>query len=155
METHLPNKFLHAHRKSHVTCAMRRDNLTNQRTVHSIYMLLWSFWKTWAKSVVKAFLYNCLIRLCSQTAGIHLQSNNRIYCVSSARSEVQVVYVIYENDIQWLLLYFLWYLVPQFTRKWRFCSLWLIGWKRWFIRKCFMRYSSFAHKFNLNLWMKT
>ncbi len=55
-------------------CAMRRDNLTNQRTdlVHSIYMLLWSFWKAWAKSVIKVFLYNCLTRLCSQTAGILL-----------------------------------------------------------------------------------
>ncbi len=42
-------------------CAMRRDNLTNQRTdlVHSIHMLLWSFWKAWVKSVVKVFLYNC------------------------------------------------------------------------------------------------
>ncbi len=56
-------------------CAMRRDNLTNQRTdlVHSIYMLLWSFWKAWAKSVIKVFLYNCLKRLRSQTAGIHLR----------------------------------------------------------------------------------
>ncbi len=47
-------------------CAMRRDNLTNQRTdlVHSIYMLLWSFWKTWAKSVVKVFLYNYLLHDC-------------------------------------------------------------------------------------------
>ncbi len=43
-------------------CAMRQDNLTNQRTdlVHSIYMLFWSFWNAWAKSVVKVFLYNCL-----------------------------------------------------------------------------------------------
>ncbi len=51
-------------------CVMRWDNLTNQRTdlVQSIYKL-WSFWKAWGKSV---FLYNCLTRLCSQTAGIHL-----------------------------------------------------------------------------------
>ncbi len=35
------------------------------------------------------------------------------------------------------------------------CSLWLIGWKRCFIRICFMQYSSFVHKFNLNIWMKT
>ncbi len=37
-------------------------------------MLLWSFWKAWAKSVVKVFLYNCLTRLCPQTAGIHLRT---------------------------------------------------------------------------------
>ncbi len=41
-------------------CSMRRDNLTNQRTdlIHSIYKLLWSFWKAWGKSVIKVFLYN-------------------------------------------------------------------------------------------------
>ncbi len=33
-------------------CAMKQDNLTNQRTdlVRSIYMLLWSFWKARVKS---------------------------------------------------------------------------------------------------------
>ncbi len=52
METHLLNKFLHAHRKKKWRCAMRWDNLINQQTdlVHSIYMLLWSFWKAWVKS---------------------------------------------------------------------------------------------------------
>ncbi len=56
-------------------CALRWDNLTNQRTdlIHSICMLLWSFWKAWGKSVIKVFLYNCLTRLCSQTAGILLR----------------------------------------------------------------------------------
>ncbi len=34
------------------------------------------------------------------------ESNNRTDCVSSARSEVQVIYIIYEMYyIQWLLLY--------------------------------------------------
>ncbi len=44
-------------------CAVRRDNLTNQWTdlIHSIYMLLWSSWKAWEKSVIKVFLYNCQI----------------------------------------------------------------------------------------------
>ncbi len=85
-------------------CAMRRDNLTNQRTdlVHSIYMLLWSFWKAWRKSVVKVFLYNCLTRQQASSS----ESNNRIYCVSSTHTEVHVNYVIYENSyILWLLLY--------------------------------------------------
>ncbi len=55
------------------------DNPTNQRTdlVHSIYMLLWSFWKVWAKSVGKVFLYNCLTRLCSQTADILLRTQRQ------------------------------------------------------------------------------
>ncbi len=47
METHLLNKFLHE--KIMWLCALRRDNLTNQQTdlIHSIYKLLWSFWKAW------------------------------------------------------------------------------------------------------------
>ncbi len=58
-------------------CAMRWNNLTNQWTdlVHSIYKLLWSFWKAWGKSVIKVFLYNCLTWLCSQTAGFHLRTH--------------------------------------------------------------------------------
>ncbi len=57
-------------------CAMRRDNLTNQQTdlVHSIYKMSWSFWNTWGRSVIKVFLYNCLTRLCSQTAAILLRA---------------------------------------------------------------------------------
>ncbi len=39
--------------------------------------------------------------------------------------------------------------------KWRFCYLWLVGWKQWFIRMCFMRYPSFAHKLNSNIWIET
>ncbi len=47
-------------------------------------------------------LHDCVLKQLASTS----ESNNRIYCVSSARSEVQVIYVIYENDyIQWLLLY--------------------------------------------------
>ncbi len=69
-------------------CAMRRDNLTNQRLtdlVHSIYMLLWSFW---AKSVVKVFLYNCLTRLRSQTSASTSESNNRMCLVCSRWSHL-------------------------------------------------------------------
>ncbi len=54
--------------------------------------------------------YFCIIHLLSwlrsQTAASTSESNDSIYCVSSACSEVQVIYVIYENYyIQWLLLY--------------------------------------------------
>ncbi len=59
-------------------CAMRWDNLTS--SVHSIYMLLWSFWKAWAKSVGKVFLYNCLIRLRFKQLPSTSESNGRIYC---------------------------------------------------------------------------
>ncbi len=54
------------------------------------------FWSFWAKSVIKVFLYNCLKRLCSQTAASTSESNERIYCVSSARSEPQVIYYIWK-----------------------------------------------------------
>ncbi len=76
-------------------CAMRRDNLTNQRTdlVHSIYKLLWSFWKAWGKSVIKVFLYNCLTWLRSQTAASTSERSDSIYCVTSALSEAQIVYI--------------------------------------------------------------
>ncbi len=73
METHLPNKFFHAIRKSNVTALWDEITwLAADDLVHSIYMLLWSFWKAWAKSVVKVFLYNCFTWLRSQTAGILL-----------------------------------------------------------------------------------
>ncbi len=102
METHLPNKCFHVH---HVTVLWDGLTSTNQLDlVHSIYTQLWSSWKAWGKSVVKVFQYNCL---CSQTAASASESNDSIYCVSSARSEVyQVHYIIYENYyIQWLLIY--------------------------------------------------
>ncbi len=45
------------------------------------------------------------------------ERSDSIYCVTSALSEAQVIYIIYENYyIQWILLYSQWYLVPQFTR---------------------------------------
>ncbi len=38
-------------------------------------------------------LHDCVPKQLAFTS----ESNNRIYCVSSARSEVQVIYIIYEN----------------------------------------------------------
>ncbi len=97
METHLQNKFLPcASKKACDFCAKRRDNMTNQRMdlVHSIYMLLWSFWNAWGKSVIKVFLCNCLKRPCSHTAASTSESNDSIYCyVSSSRSEAQVIFL--------------------------------------------------------------
>ncbi len=67
------------------------------------------------------------------------ESNDSIYCVSFAHFEAQVIYRI------WKLLYsvasptFLSGILCQFIRKWRFCSLWLVGWKRCFSCKCFMQ----------------
>ncbi len=68
IETHLP---INSSKKSNVTLCYETDNLTD--LVHSIYVCLWSFWKAWAKSVTKVFLYNGLTRLCSQTEGIQLR----------------------------------------------------------------------------------
>ncbi len=78
---------------------MWRDNVTNQQNdlVHSIYVLLWSFWNAWVKSVVKVFLYNCLTRQRSQTAAS-----------SSEHSTEFIVFCnLYENYCQWRLLVFL------------------------------------------------
>ncbi len=40
-------------------------------------------------------LHDCVLKQLASTS----ESNNRIYCVSSARSEVQVIYVIYMKII--------------------------------------------------------
>ncbi len=108
METHLLNKFLHAHWKSHVILCY--DNLTNQRTdlVHSIYMLFCSFWNAWGKSVIKVFLYNyCFTWLRSQTAASSSESNDCIYCYVCSLKSKRKSFIIYENSyIQWLLLFF-------------------------------------------------
>ncbi len=69
----------------------------------------------------------------------HPPLKDRICCVSSARSQAQVIYHIWKVFINWLFL-----VIFSGIRKWRFSSFWLVGWKRCFIHKCFMRYSSFA-----------
>ncbi len=80
--------------------AMRRDNLTKQRTdlVHSIYKL-WSFWKAWGKSVIKVFLYNYVTRLCSQTAASTSECSDSIYCYVCSLWGANNLYLI------WKLLY--------------------------------------------------
>ncbi len=93
-------------------------------------------------------LHDCVPKQPASTS----ERSDSIYCVTSAHSEVQVICHI------WKILYSVAstiFLVIFSTKKWRFCSLWLVAWKRCFIRICFMRYSSFAHKLNLNLWMET
>ncbi len=50
--------------------------------------------------------YFCIIVLHDCVPKHASERSDSIYCVSSSRSEVQVIYVIYENYyIQWLLLY--------------------------------------------------
>ncbi len=104
-------------------------------------MLFWSFWNAWAKSVIKVFLYNCLTRPRSQPAAFTSESNDSIYCVSSAHSEAQVIFHI------WKLLYSVAYpyLVPVYQEVTILFSL-----TRWMetvlVRKCFMRYSNFGWK---------
>ncbi len=97
-------------------CAMGWHNLTNQRTdfvAQYLKCCYGSFWSARAKSVVKVFLYNCLpvwsATTAFPTADIHLQKQDRIYCVFICSLEVQVNYYwlfeIYYN--QWPLLLFL------------------------------------------------
>ncbi len=90
METHLPNKSHHALWKSHVTLWYEMGYLDCQWTdlVHSIYKLFWSFWKP-EQSLSSE--YFCIIVLHEQ-----MQSNDSIYCVSSARSETQEIYYIWK-----------------------------------------------------------
>ncbi len=70
-------------------CAMRRDNLSNQRTdlVHSIYKLFGSFWKAWESLSSK---YVCIIVIKHDC--VHKQQHPP----PKARSDAQVIY-IYEH----------------------------------------------------------
>ncbi len=82
METHLRNKFHHAHWKVMWLCGMSWNNLTSSGPISFTpsEMLFWSFWNAWGKSF-KVFLYNyCLTWLRSQTAETS-KSNDCIYCV--------------------------------------------------------------------------
>ncbi len=82
-------------------CVMRRDSLTNQRTdlVHSIYKLLWSFWKT--KYFCIIVLHDCVLN--QQHPPPKAVTAFIVLCMLS---EAQVIYILYEYDyIQWLLLY--------------------------------------------------
>ncbi len=78
---------------------LQLEKTTVADLVHSIYKLLWSFWNAWGKSVISV-KYFCIITVLHDCVpkqqASSSESNNRIYCVSSARSEVQVIYVIYE-----------------------------------------------------------
>ncbi len=53
--------------------------------------------------------YFCIIVLhddVPKQQAIHMSRSDRIYCVTSALSEAQIIYIIYENYyIQWLFLY--------------------------------------------------
>ncbi len=106
------------------------------------------------QSLSSKYFCNCLTRLCSQTAASASESNDRIYCVSSARSEAQAIYENYY--IQWLLLLFLVIYSASLSGSDDFVLFdSLDGKETVLICKCFMRYSNFAHKLNSQLWMET
>ncbi len=115
-------------------CAMGRHNLTNQQTDLILQHLKCCYIHSemFEQSLSSKFFsiiasQKCLTWLRSQTAASTSESNDRLHCVSSARSEAQILYYI------WKLLYspaVLNDLSCQFIRTWCFCSLWLIGWKR-------------------------
>ncbi len=101
METHLPNKSLHAHQK-----VMWWDSLAADRShaqhLYVVMVILKSRSSLSSMYFCIIVLHDCVPKPQASSS----ESNNRIYCVSSARSEVQVNYVIYENYyIRWLLLY--------------------------------------------------
>ncbi len=95
---HFANKFLFAHeKKSDEECAFALwDGITG---VTSRPIFLHSIW-----NVIMSILYhynykyNCLLHECvpKQQASTS-KRNDRMYCVPSAHSEVQVIYYIKEN----------------------------------------------------------
>ncbi len=109
METHLPNKFLHAHQKSHVTLRYEYEIswLTSGPISFTAYISCYCHSEMPGESLTSK--YFCIIILhdsVPKQLASTSESNDCIYCVSSARSETQVIYIIYENYyIQWLLLY--------------------------------------------------
>ncbi len=109
METHLPNKLLHALKKKVMwLCAKRRDNLTSSGPISfTASKSCYGHSEKPEKSLSLKFfciivLHDCVLK---QLASSSERSDN-IYCITSARSEVKVIYIIHENDyIQMLLQY--------------------------------------------------
>ncbi len=63
METHLPSKFLHAH-KNLWLCAMGRQNLTNQRTdFFPQHLKCYDNFEMHEQKSIKVLLYKCLPEL--------------------------------------------------------------------------------------------
>ncbi len=126
METHLPNKFLDAHQKSHVS--NQWTDLVSQHLKccfgHS------EMPKT--KSVSKVVQYNYL----PEQAQVYYRQKKKRPTVASPTAA---------ND---LILGDIW---RQFIRTWQICHLHLAEWKWCFICKRFKRYPSFAHKLNAQL----
>ncbi len=95
-------------------------------------------------------LHDCVPKQPASTS----ERSDSINCVTSARSEVQVIYIVYENYYnQWLI-----FLVIFSATVYQEVTI-LFALTRWtetvLYSHMFMRYSSFAHKLNLNLWMET
>ncbi len=133
METHLPNKFLHAHWKKSCDFALWDGITWLTSGPISFTESICCYGRSEKPEQSLLSKYFCIIVLhdcVPKQQASSSESNNRIYCVSSACSDH----------------YSQWYLVPPFIRKWRCCCLWLVGWKRCFIRIRFMRYSSFASR---------
>ncbi len=90
--------FLHAHGDASLryeTVYVTNPSLQTD-LVHGIYMLFWSFWNAWVNSVW-VFLYNSYTIAFPNTP----ESNDCMYCVSSARSKAQVIYHIQNYYIHW------------------------------------------------------
>ncbi len=112
-------------------CVRGWHNLTNQRTGPISLHRIWNAWDTFPNSrhqLPKAMTALNVLRL-----------------LALRRKE----FIICENyHIQWLLLIFLTIFSASLSGSDKFFSFWLIGCRRCFICKCFMRYSNFAHKLN-------
>ncbi len=128
-------------------CAMRRDNLTNQLWLISFTASICCYGHSEkpeqslsSKYFCIIVLHDCVLKQLASTS----ESNNRIYCVSSARSEVQVICHI------WKLLYSVAspvFLVIFSATVYQEVTI-LFSLTRWME-------TSFEHKFNSNLWMET
>ncbi len=109
MEKHLPNKFLHAHQKSHVTLRQETEiDLTSSGPIlFTASKCCYGHSQKPEESLSSKYfciivLHGCVLKQLASTSEC---SDNHLLCTSDL-SEVQIIYIIYENYyIQWLLLY--------------------------------------------------
>ncbi len=109
METHFPDKSLHAHQKSHVTLRQETEiDLTSSGLI-TFTASKCCYGHSQKPEESLSSKYFCIIVLhdgvLKQLASTSERSDS-IYCVTSDLSEAQIIYIIYENYyIQWLLQY--------------------------------------------------
>ncbi len=149
MERHLPNKFLHAHQKKSCSITWLASEPILLHSIWNVLVILKCLSKVCCQCIIGS--QNCLTRLCSRTAGIHLRKQWPLIHLLALWHKS---FIIYENCyVQWLLSLFLVIFSASLSGSDDFVSLWLVGWKRCLFANVLC--NIIANKLNSQLWMET